>query len=392
MSNNLQSSPQSVLRTDLSLSEQLKITDREIKYRKELLNFGQEEVNFLVACQEHMQTNLDSIVAQFYLKQRAIPQVDLVIGDAETFKRLHHSMKRYIMELFSGFYDKEYVDKRLRIGKIHQRIGVTPTLYITAIAQLEELLQQSILQVSMHNKVCGECEGRRLALHKLLMFDVELVFDTYTNSLVSEVEAAKSQVERYAESLEETVAQRTSQLEALSKQDGLTGLLNQRSFYELLRLEVARAERSRLPVSLVYFDLNRFKALNDSEGHKAGDALLELVGKILLKTIRAIDFGFRYGGDEFCIILPGGGEHAARELCERLSEAFSKADNKGVAFSMGIAQMGPDYYTDFNALVKAADANMYLAKAESKKEPGYYIRSGIVQPQEGVKASQDGGE
>ncbi len=175
-----------------------------------------------------------------------------MIGDAETFKRLHHSMKKYIMELFDGFYDQEYVDKRLRIGKIHQRIGVTPTLYITAIAHLEELLQKSILEVSMESRVCNQCEGRRLALHKLLMFDVQLVFDTYINSLVSEVTAVKNQVERYAESLEKTVAERTSQLEALSRMDGLTGLLNQRTFYELLRQEVARAERVRGSVTLVY--------------------------------------------------------------------------------------------------------------------------------------------
>ncbi len=119
--------------------------------------------------------------------------------------------------------------------------------------------------------------------------------------------------------------------------------------------------------------------MNDSEGHKAGDLLLVLVGKVLLKTIRQIDLAFRYGGDEFCIIMPGNDVKNAQELCQRLADAFGQVENKGVAFSMGIAQMGPDYYSDFNELVKVADKQMYEAKAESKKKPGFYFRSELLQ-------------
>lgn len=285
--------------TERSLTEQMKITERVIEDRKKILGFDERDARLLLACKENIADNLDEITARFYERQRSIPEVELVIGDAETFNRLHLSMKRYVMELFEGFYDQEYVNKRLRIGKIHQRIGVTPTLYITAVTHLEELLQEAILTQTLKEKqspadaFCDLCDERRNALRKLLMFDVQLVFDTYINSLLSQVEAAKDQVEAYAQGLEATVAERTRQLDDLSKTDGLTGLLNQRAFYSILRRECARAERMAQPLVLIYFDLNRFKKVNDQEGHKAGDALLALVGETLLANLREVDIAFR---------------------------------------------------------------------------------------------------
>ncbi|OSM06872.1 GGDEF domain-containing protein [Magnetofaba australis] len=362
--------------TQRNLSEQMKITDREIEERKRLLHFTDSDAAVLKSYKEMVAKKLEDIVARFYYQQQQIPEVELLIGDRETFRRLHQSMKNYIMELFGGYYDREYVDKRLRIGKVHKRIGVEPKLYISAVGILQEILDQE-LRGGLSNtseEVCAQCNDLRLALHRLLLFDIQLVFDTYISSLISEVDAAKSQVERYAESLEGVVAERTQQLEKLSSTDELTQLLNQRTFFSVLRREIARAEQNRHPVCLVYFDLNGFKKLNDSQGHSAGDNLLALVGHNAANAIRSFDTAFRYGGDEFCIVLPETELATAVKICQRMANAFDQQDTKKVTFSIGIAQIGPQQFTDVDSFVRQADSLMYEAKAASKKKTGHYIR------------------
>nr|CAX83971.1 Diguanylate cyclase [uncultured bacterium] len=360
--------------TSTTLLEQMHITDREIELRKRLFDFTDADVASLVACKDVISENLDKIVEEFYGYQVSQPEVALVIGDKETLDRLQSSMRRYIMELFEGYYDAEYVNKRLRVGKIHKRIGVTPKLYLSAIRLLQSILGKYVTQHMGTEHQCIPCVGARESLAKLILFDTQLVFDTYIGSLMSELESAKKDVEDYAVSLEEKVAVRTRQLSELSSKDALTGLYNQRSFYESLRRELAIGERTQATLSLVYFDLNGFKKINDTEGHKAGDSILQVVGDALREIVREGDWPCRYGGDEFCIIMPQTGVEAAHLACKRLIERYDTKATKGVTFSVGIAQSGPGAFVDMNLLVKQADALMYEAKAESKITPGHTLR------------------
>ncbi|MDH5359046.1 MAG: protoglobin domain-containing protein [Gammaproteobacteria bacterium] len=246
---------------DKTLAEQLQITEREIELRKNLLHIGEQESKVLRSHLPVIEGRIDAIVERFYSKQIEISEIALVIGDAETLSRLKGAMHRYILELFAGYYDSEYVNKRLRIGMVHKRIGVSPKLYISAVWLLHEILNEEIDE-SLQGDGTDEVVLRRAikeAMNKLFMFDIQMVFDTYIASLVSEVEVAKKDLETYAESLEEQVALRTRQLESLSREDALTGLNNQRTFYEILRHEMAVTERHQEELSLIYFDLNGFK-------------------------------------------------------------------------------------------------------------------------------------
>lgn len=362
--------------TDKTLAEQLQITDREIAYRKSLLGITDSDVVLLKSLKNDIINGADEIVDKFYEIQLKTSEISLLIGDAETLERLRASMRRYILELFEGYYDAEYVNKRLRIGKVHKRIGVSPKLYVSAVTLLQFVLDDFIVNnvvdegSSSDNDICGP---QRKAVHKLLMFDMQLVFDTYISSLVTEVVVAKADLEDYASSLEDTIAQRTRQLQELSIRDSLTGLLNQRAFFENLRRELAVAERTQRILSLAYFDLNGFKQLNDSKGHKEGDRLLECVGASISGSIRDVDFGCRYGGDEFCIIMPSANKAQAEEACQRLLNDFDTKETNGISFSIGIVETGPEEFLDSDALVKQADTLMYEAKAKSKTDPGHHI-------------------
>ncbi|MET0048447.1 MAG: GGDEF domain-containing protein [Sedimenticola sp.] len=359
--------------TDKTLSEQMQINDREIEYRKSLLGLNHQDMQLLKSVKDVIIDGADTIVERFYEAQLRNNEISLLIGDADTLQRLTQAMRRYILELFEGFYDAEYVNKRLRIGKVHKRIGVSPKLYVSAVNLLENLIDDFLTEHDEKRGDSESCSQKRKAVHKLLMFDMQLVFDTYISSLVAEVEVAKGELEDYASSLETVVAERTRQLKELSVRDELTGLLNQRAFYDGLRRELSVAERNKRPLTLVYFDLNGFKNLNDTMGHREGDRVLEGVGEAVRASIRNIDFGCRYGGDEFCIILPNASKDEAQDVCERLIEFFDSDNTHEVTFSIGIVQTGPDEFIDSDAMVKSADIQMYEAKEKAKEVPGHYI-------------------
>ena len=280
-------------------------------------------------------------------------------------------MRAYILEMFGGSYDTEYVDKRLRIGKVHKCMGVSPKLYTTALRILHRLLDSELDEWGKgDSESTSQC---KMALQKLFMFDIQLVFDTYIAGLVAEVEVTKNEVERYALGLEEQVAERTRELAELSRQDVLTGLANQMSFYEHLRRECSASERSGQPVCLLYMDLNNFKTINDTRGHQAGDRMLRLFAGALKAASREVDIPCRYGGDEFCLIMPRTVPAQASVVAKRLTVALDEAEDEDVTISMGIAVSEPSNPVAPDDLVKLADIQMYKAKAHSKDEPGHHI-------------------
>lgn len=353
----------------LELGEELRLTDGEIRRRLELLAVTRQDMAELIGMKSLIAPGVTELVDSFYAGQMEVEEIRRLIGEAETLARLKNHLRRYILTLFGGEYGPEYVLSRLRIGLVHKHIGVPPKLYLPSFRSLCALLRQAVLDKSDD---CGACRRRLDALEKIMLFDLELVFDTYIHSLLDEVARGKKELEEYAEGLEETVAQRTDELARLANHDGLTDLLNQRSFYEELRRETARALRSGGQLALIYLDLDGFKAVNDSQGHLRGDEILIGVAEVIRRVVRLEDIAARYGGDEFCIILPHSGTANAREVARRLIEAFEQEPDlkgTGVRLSIGIAAGEGARLHDADLLVKSADGAMY----RSKKIPGHAI-------------------
>ena len=360
------------LLTDRSLAEQMRITPREIERRKELFGITSEDGQCLQKLQLDLEPNLEQIIEEFYDQQTNVAEISLIIGDTETLRRLKSSMRGYIKGIFSGVYDNDYIEGRLRVGKVHKRIGVTPKLYMSAMSMLQEILLRYIDKI-----LAGKSsEKERRALQKILLFDSQLVFETYISSLTSEIEAAKQEVEKYAQGLEERVAERTQQLEQLSKTDPLTGLLNQRALWDNLRREIAVARRNHSTFSILYFDLNNFKDANDRLGHQTGDRILCKVSSAINDSIREIDTACRYGGDEFCIIMPGLDLDNADRVVWRIIRSCGLVENFPITFSFGIVQGGEGELVDAQALMEIADSRMYEAKHEAKLKPGHWLSRG----------------
>jgi diguanylate cyclase (GGDEF)-like protein len=156
-------------------------------------------------------------------------------------------------------------------------------------------------------------------------------------------------------------------MEEMATTDGLTGLINHRSFQERFSEMLARAERSAGSLALLLTDIDHFKKVNDTYGHPMGDAVLRAVALVVQKCVRKIDLAARYGGEEFAIVLEGTDQKGATLLAERIRAEVQKQvfqSDKGpfsVTLSLGIA-VYPNDAADKPTLIGLADQALYFAK------------------------------
>jgi diguanylate cyclase (GGDEF)-like protein len=150
----------------------------------------------------------------------------------------------------------------------------------------------------------------------------------------------------------------TDELVERAERDPLTGLLHHRAFHELVRIELARAQRYRGALALVLLDLDDFKLVNDTAGHAEGDRLLRAFGRALSRTVRETDVVGRLGGDEFAALLLHGDAESVDAFLARLRPRVPAA----VSFSAGAAYVwdGP---ADSETLFELADRRLYESKA-----------------------------
>ncbi|MDP3123003.1 MAG: diguanylate cyclase, partial [Thiobacillus sp.] len=156
-------------------------------------------------------------------------------------------------------------------------------------------------------------------------------------------------------------------LDMLANHDPLTGLPNRSYFHDFLGHALAHAQRDRSQVSLLFIDLDRFKHINDSQGHEVGDQVLRIVANRLDEQLRADDFVARLGGDEFGVILTHppasrAASRVARKLTQALAASFKLGPRRyAIGASIGIS-VYPDDALDANTLLRQADLAMYQAK------------------------------
>jgi diguanylate cyclase (GGDEF)-like protein len=158
-----------------------------------------------------------------------------------------------------------------------------------------------------------------------------------------------------------------SQLSQLARCDTLTGLLNRRTFHQLLEKEWNRAIRYHHPLSAVMMDLDRFKSINDTYGHMAGDAVLRDVAGMIVQRCRCPDYACRWGGEEFCLLLPDTDESGARIWAQRCCAAIAEArftvgtKKLSITASFGVAQW-QEGVESAERLLDLADRALYAAK------------------------------
>lgn len=152
----------------------------------------------------------------------------------------------------------------------------------------------------------------------------------------------------------ERLRKKVKELEKLSITDSLTNLYNQRHFYKSIEMETAKVNRYSHKLSLLLFDIDNFKHFNDTFGHVEGDSVLTRFGCILLKNIRKTDLAFRYGGDEFLVLLPETDEIEAKKMADRICEEYC------LSVSVGISEYQKN--ESINSFMNRVDSLMYKDK------------------------------
>jgi diguanylate cyclase (GGDEF)-like protein len=167
------------------------------------------------------------------------------------------------------------------------------------------------------------------------------------------------------------------QLEALAMRDGLTNLYNHRIIMELLENECNKAKHLQSSIAFLMFDIDNFKRINDTYGHKAGDFILKDTAKVLQDTSDVSDMIGRYGGEEFCIILMDQTLESVLSLSEKLRHSIEAHDFMvddspiHITMSIGISYQEPDTAFSQNDIVITADKNLYKAKRNGRNRVEY---------------------
>jgi diguanylate cyclase (GGDEF)-like protein len=190
--------------------------------------------------------------------------------------------------------------------------------------------------------------------------------------LVASERTHREALERMNAQLEDTVAARTAELQAMLMRDVLTGLPNRRALMQVLPEALSRAARVERPCAVLFIDMDGFKQINDTRGHEEGDELLRRFGKRLLDSIRETDVAARLAGDEFVVVLEllkdaRDAEDKAHVLLDQLSRPYVlPSGGVTVGVSIGVALQLPHEPQDAASLLARADQAMYEAKRKGK--------------------------
>jgi diguanylate cyclase (GGDEF)-like protein len=178
-------------------------------------------------------------------------------------------------------------------------------------------------------------------------------------------------------------------IEELSYTDSMTGFYNYRYFYKRLTEEVFRAKRFSRKLALVIFDIDDFKIYNDTYGHQAGDQVLKQLGELLSRTVRSIDVVSRYGGDEFCVIMPESDQDECLKFMDRLRKTIMnhsfKDENAGGEHNITVSLGGAIYPHDartVDRIIYCADMALLKAKSLGRNKSVIYVEQTVAMKQQ----------
>ena len=297
--------------------------------------------------------NVDAIVDSFSDALSKLDEFDTIVGDAANVSRLKETQRRYLLGLALDFDQRQYFEERLRIGAVHQHLGVRQSLYQCSMQVLQYLLIQHIPQQIRCDHFAFE-EMIQFIL-KITALDMSLAVESYYASTVFDLEESLKMVRGERESFHH-----------LAVTDWLTDLHNHSYSRYFLAEALDRARNENSALCVVMADLDHFKKINDVHGHLVGDRVLQIAAARMLSGAREGDEICRYGGEEFLFILQNTEITEGKDMAERVrkrigSDAIHDRNAEiNISLSLGVAQARDDDTVD--TLIDRADAALYAAK------------------------------
>ena len=301
--------------------------------------------------------NVDRIVAGFCEVLVREEAFNAIVAKHSNERRLQDTMRGYMLSLGVGFAEPAYFEERRRIGRAHQAIGVSQSLYQCAFRRLQDLL---IEHIPAHIREDAATYDRVLRfVLKITALDMSLAVESYCDARVSGLK----------ESLE-SERDETERLRKLSITDWLTDLHNHSYSRRCLSAALDRAQREGNALCVIMADLDHFKRINDTHGHLIGDEVLRIAAARMVSGARSHDRVARYGGEEFLFILQNTDLEEGIEVAERVRTRLNcDAIHCGettldVTLSLGLAQARDSDSVD--DLIERADSALYAAKAAGR--------------------------
>lgn len=342
--------------TKSSLVQQLGFTVARRRALLLLIGFTPADHAHAVYLHRHvLLPDTERIVAAFYRKLGNHPDVRQILASGFVLAHLQETQRQYLLTLGIGFDSASYFESRLRIGATHARVSVPLSLYQAAYSLLQRLILAR-LRVRLRRS-----PRRQPALVEYLIkiatLDMSLAIETYHNARVGNLQNSIK-----------VLRDRAVMLHRRAAIDPFTGVAHHARI--LAVLQQALTQRHGRPLSIVLADLDRFKAVNDSCGHLAGDKVLQTVTAHLRSIARHEDVVGRYGGDEFIIVLKGTPLATARTIAERMRADIERnavdVGNRRLKVTLSAGVAAARRGDDVESLVARADAALYEAKRKGR--------------------------
>ena len=302
--------------------------------------------------------------------------IDITSAEKGSIMLYNLETDRLNIRVLAGLEDTEYQEKvnnnEIRCRSFKPGEGIAGRVFMTSKPMIVNNIREDDLFIKSETSYV-----RSIACIPMVVYSDVIGVINVTNKkggkefTDEDVEMLKAVADQAA------VAVNKAQLWDMAVTDSLTGLYVRRYFMVKLQEEIHRAERYSKRLSIIMADLDRFKRINDTYGHDAGDRALKTISKFLQKNIRDVDAIARYGGEEFVMLIPDADKEAAFCLAERLREELVKVeleDLPPITISLGIATY-PSDGTDIEDLIKKADAAMYAAKQKGRNKAVKYTSS-----------------
>lgn len=299
---------------------------------------------------------LELIIAAFYDRLLELSQFQEIMARGFDINALRHTQSDYLRTLGMQFDSAAYFHQRLRVGLVHDRVGVPLSLYQCVYRLLQQLLIDHVRAAVSDPK-----EQRVLSdfVLKITTLDMSLAVEAYHGVRMTSLE----------QSLEQLGAQERVQ-RRLAQTDSLTGVANRAYLFDALGGVLDSTAANPAPLCLAVADLDHFKLVNDRYGHLTGDAVLRDVVARLRAGFRDFDLVGRYGGEEFAIVLANTSLSQAVEICERVRQRVAGSPVSAgalripVTVSFGVAQARAGDGAD--AIFERADRALYAAKVAGR--------------------------
>ena len=302
--------------------------------------------------------------------------IDITSAEKGSIMLYNLETDRLNIRVLAGLEDTEYQEKvnnnEIRCRSFKPGEGIAGRVFMTSKPMIVNNIREDDLFINSETSYV-----RSIACIPMIVYSDVVGVINVTNKKKGkeftdeDVEMLKAVADQAA------VAVNKAQLWDMAVTDSLTGLYVRRYFMVKLQEEIHRAERYGKRLTVIMADLDRFKKINDTYGHDAGDRALKTISKFLQKNIRDVDAIARYGGEEFVMLIPDADKEAAYCLAQRLRAELAKVkleDLPPITISLGIATY-PSDSTDIEELIKKADAAMYEAKQKGRNRVVKYSKA-----------------